>query len=177
MSEWDWVAALFIQPQFGLPLLMLGIAIATWSAWETRTLPSRLAPYSIRPPWTIDTVRVLHEALMAGQLGTTIQVTFTWLSQQFRRRFGLSLSEVVGWRRFFYRIPIPERRRYRKVVRTLQRSFSDARYAEDPSQRGWLAERFKPRARARAERLFATAIQEVEGLRDSLGVPAVGGDS
>jgi hypothetical protein len=160
--------ALFIQPQYGLPLLLLACSLIIWSAWQSQALPAVLAPYRIRPPWVVDLVRLLHESLIAGELSPTIRVTYTWLTQQFRRKYGLWISEFASWRGYFLRRRIPHRSQFRQAVRTLQAAFFYAQYAEQTSETGWLALWRRPRAQAQAQRTFARALTQLEALRGLL---------
>jgi len=174
MSATDLVIALFVQPEYGIPLLLFACALLAWGSWESNVLPPVLSPYPLRPPWVVDTVRLLHEALSADQLAATIQVTFTWFSHEFRRQYGIPISHFVRLRGYFLRKKIPNRPQFRRAVGGLQRAFFDAAYAENPSAPSWFGAWRRPRAKARARRIFAEALVDLEGLRTQLGNPPRG---
>jgi len=169
MSATDAILALFVQPEFGVPVLLLVCSVVAWWSWESSVLPPALAPYSLRRPWELDTVRLLHEALSADRLGPTIQATYTWLSQEFYRRYGTPISRFVRFGGYFLRNQVPNRPRFRRAVRTLQSAFFEAQYAEDTSPAGWFAKWRRPRARTRAQRIFVRALVDLEALESQLG--------
>ena len=168
MSAGNAFLALFIQPEYGIPLLLLIGCLFVWWGWESRLLPPKPAAYSIRPYWMLDSIRLLHEALSAGQLGPTIQATYTWLSREFVRRYGIPLSRFVSLRGWFISQRIPDRQRFVRAVRRLQVAFLDATYAEDTKTESWLGGWRRPRARARAQRNFRRALNDLEVLHDQL---------
>jgi hypothetical protein len=174
VTLWTALSALFIQPEFGIPLLLLIASIVVWWSWESQLLPPRPAPYAIRPYWTLDSVRLLHEALNAGELGATIQATYTWLSREFLRRYGVHVSRYVSLRGYSLRRRIPHRSEFVRVVRGLQSAFLDALYAENTKAESWFAGWRRPRARARAQRNFLRALAGLEGLQTLLGPPVRG---
>ena len=174
MTVLDAILALFLQPAFGIPLLLLLVCLTIWWAWESRLLPPKPVPYAIRPYWMLDSVRLLHEALAGEQLGSTIQVVYTWLSREFVRRYGVPVSRFVGPRGYFLRERIPFRPDYVRAVKLLQSAFFDALYAEAMSDESWFATWRRPRARARALRKFAGALPHLEKVGALLSPPTPG---
>ncbi len=164
MSAGDPFFALFVQPEYGIPLLLIVAGIVVWWAWESRLLPPKPAPYAIRPYWMLDSVRLLHEALTAELIGPTIQATFTWLSREFFRRYGVPISRFVSPWGYFRRNQIPDRPEFVRTVRILQSAFLDALYAEDTKSESWFGQWRRPRARARALRKFTSALPYLEDL-------------
>ncbi|MCI4348402.1 MAG: hypothetical protein L3J97_07290, partial [Thermoplasmata archaeon] len=163
------VLALLVQPEYGLPLLLLGCSVVLWWNWEARMLPPALAPYTLRWPWMIDNVRLLHEALSTDKLRPTIQVTYNWLAQQFRRQYGVPISNLFRLREYILRSRIPSRPEFRRAVRLLSKAFYHARYGEDSTSTGWLARWRRPRALARARGAFTRVLDELEALQLQLG--------
>jgi hypothetical protein len=169
MSSGNAFVALFLQPEFGIPLLLLLVCFVVWWSWEARLLPPKPAPYPVRPYWMLDSARLIHEALTAGQLGATIQATYTWLSREFARRYGVPLSRFIRFRGVLLREKIPDRPLYIRTVGHLQAAFLDATFAEDTRPDSWLASWRRPRARARAQRRFLRALNSIEQLEAQFG--------
>ena len=174
MSAETALLSLFIQPEYGLPLLLLFGCLVAWWSWESRLLPPKPAAYAIRPYWMLDSVRLLHEALSAGRLGPTIQASYTWLSREFARTYGIPISRFVSPRGWFRTWGIPGRYLFVRAVRHLQSAFLDATYAEDTGTELWLGTWRRSRARVRAQRMFLRALNDLELIQDQFA-PLTGG--
>jgi hypothetical protein len=169
MSGGNAFLALFVQPEYGIPLLLLLGCLVVWWSWESRLLPPKPTAYQIRPYWMLDSVRLLHEALSAGQLGPTIQATYTWLSREFMRRYEVPISKFVSFRGFFVYGRFTNRRQFVRIVRNLQTAYLEAVFSEDTQTEIWLASWRRPRAKARAQRVFLRALNELEEVQSQFG--------
>ncbi|MCI4352728.1 MAG: hypothetical protein L3K14_04990 [Thermoplasmata archaeon] len=163
------VLGLFVQPEYGLPLFLLACSVVLWWKWRPRLLPPALAPYTLRWPWLIDNTRVLHEALSADKLRPTVQATYTWLAQEFRRQYHVPISDLFSLPAYILPGQIPNRREFRRAVRSLARAFSAAGYAEDSLSTNWFALWRRRRAISRARRIFARVLDDLEALQMQLG--------
>jgi hypothetical protein len=177
MSAGNAFLALFIQPEYGIPLLLLLCSLLVWWGWESRLLPPKPAPYAIRPYWMLDSIRLLHEALSAGQLGPTIQATYTWLSREFVRKYGVTISRAVSFRGLFIPQRIPDRHKFVRAVHHLQSAFLDATYAENVTVESWLGSWRRPRAKIRAQQMFLRALNDLEELQGRLATKPRGAEA
>ncbi len=169
MSLTALLLTLFTQPEYGLPLVLLAGLLVAWGSWPAHVLPAALTPYTLRRPWLLDSLRLLHETLHADKLAPAIQITYTWLAQEFRREYGVPISRLFRPSGYVGRSRIPDRPRFRRVVRALIAAFYYADYSEDVTRTGRYARWRRPGARARARRTLARALDDLDALFELLG--------
>lgn len=100
--------AFLLDPRFGVPILLLAVALGSWLLYRPWQLPrsSGAEPTAAEPDR--DPVSRTYLPLLRGEYSTVLQETYDRLDRAVQQRTGLSLVELPFWRRAVARLGVPD---------------------------------------------------------------------
>jgi hypothetical protein len=147
-----------------LPLVLaMGLAFA-WILWSRPASPPRFHGYVVRQSWQIDPLAFLERDLREGQFTRGILSVRDRLLVELHERHGLSPTRVRRRLRSARVRQEPTIERACQEVRALEKTYSIAFRAEDPSRTDLWSRWRKPVWRERARSRFEMELTEVETL-------------
>jgi len=170
MSLLGSLTAIAADPSYGIPLIAtiaLTAGIGYWSWRRTARLPE-FGPGTVPETWRLQLDALVYANLQQGRYSAAIDGLGRVLSLTVREKFHVQLSDANA-------IDDPEANRLlappttlRTLVRDLNRAYTSAAWAEQPS---WLAARWpwlRRRQQRRASRDFAVVTHRVLNALSSL---------
>lgn len=155
--------ALFTDPTYGIPMsvTIALTAFVSWWAWRRASPLPSLSPEMAPESWKLQLDALVYANLTRGRYTAAVDGLGRCLSLAVRERFKIQLSESGN-------LDDPEANRLlappitlRSLVRDLNRAYTSATWAEQPS---WLADRVvwvRRRQQRRAARDFAVLTHRV----------------